>query len=114
MSGREPVKLSDALIEYFTANELFWHEKDAGCVSCGQEYVTISDHRCADCTGQPVRHCMHCLGDIEGLVNRDFARRLRGMSIDISEAFRERNTARRIDEARRAVEYRQQRGRVTP
>ena len=108
-TGREPVRLSDAVTEYLQALGLFWHEPDAGCVSCGNPYMTIADHRCTDCIGEPVRHCPHCLGDIEALLTRDFQRRLREMSADISEEFRARNVARRIDEARRAVEYRQRR-----
>lgn len=113
-TGREPVRLKDALTEYLADLGLHWHEPDSGCVSCGNPYMTIADHRCADCIGEPVRYCPCCLGDLEALLARDFQRRLREASWQASEAFRERNSARRIDEARRAMEYRQQRGRVTP
>ncbi|MBU6151866.1 MAG: hypothetical protein KGR25_10475 [Chloroflexi bacterium] len=108
-TGREPVRLSDALNEYLTDLGLYWHEPDSGCVSCGNPYLTIADHRCGDCTDQPVSHCPHCLGDIAGVVDRDLARRLRQMSWDISEEFRARNLARRLDEARRALAYRHSR-----
>jgi hypothetical protein len=104
--SRDPVALSDAVPET-VAMMLRWHEPDAGSVSCGETYLTIDDHRCGSCLGDKVRRCPHCLGDVEGLVDREVARRLREMSYDISQEFRRRNVARRIAEAQEAIARRQ-------
>jgi hypothetical protein len=89
------------------ASLLHWDEPDAGCVSCGETYLTLSDHRCGTCVGDKVRHCPMCLVDIEALVDREVSRRLRELSYDISEEFRRRNVARIIAEAQAAIAFRQ-------
>ena len=104
--SRDPVALSDAVPET-VASLLHWDEPDAGCVACGERVMTIDDHRCWSCRGLDVQHCPLCLGDIGALVDREVARRLRQMSVDISEEFRRRNVARRIAEAQAAIAFRQ-------
>lgn len=85
------------------AAELHWDEPDAGCVSCGQPHLTISDHRCGTCIDQPVAHCPHCLGDIAALIDREVTRRLRQASWDVAQAWVEIGQARRIDQAATAT-----------
>lgn len=87
-------------------NDLHWDEPDAGCVSCGQPFVTISDHRCADCLGEPVRYCQHCLEAIAPTIDRETVRRVRETSWEVSEGFVERGLLRRITAAHRAVQAR--------
>lgn len=65
-----------------------WQEPDAGCVTCGNRYVTVADHRCADCIGLDLRRCPHCLSDIDALVGRELVRRLRNASHDVNDAWR--------------------------
>jgi hypothetical protein len=104
--SREPVALADAVPETL-ATVMHWHEPDAGCVSCGQAFMTIEDHRCGTCLNDKVRHCPICLSDIEALVDREVARRLRELSYDISQEFAKRNLTRRMAEAREAIAFRQ-------
>jgi hypothetical protein len=71
------------------AIELHWDEPDTGCTSCGQTYLTVDDHRCADCIGDRVKVCPHCLTDIEAMIDREVVRRLRAASHDVNDAWTE-------------------------
>lgn len=92
------------------ANLLHWNEPDSGCVSCGQPYMTVVDHRCGTCIGEPVNHCPMCLADIASLIDREVVRRVREASWAVSEGFTDRQVLRRLTQAQRAVEFRRQMG----
>jgi hypothetical protein len=79
--------------------DYYWNEPDKGCVSCGQGVLTIVDHRCGMCLGDQVRFCPLCLGDIGAVVDRDFVRRVREASWDVSREWNERKYVELISRA---------------
>jgi hypothetical protein len=85
------------------ADDLHWDEPDAGCVSCGQPVVTVADHRCGSCLGQPVGFCPLCLGAIGAIVEREVARRWRAASGDVNEAWTVGSYLKRITAATNAL-----------
>ncbi len=68
---------------------LAWSEPDAGCVSCGEQYVTVAEHRCGECLGRSMHYCPHCLDDIAAIIDREVVRRLRATSHDVNDAWTE-------------------------
>jgi hypothetical protein len=84
-------------------DDLYWNEPDVGCVACGEPVLTVDDHRCGSCLGQPVGFCPLCLGAIGGIVEREVARRWRAASGDVSEAWTVGSYLKRIDAAVTAV-----------
>ena len=103
----KPATVTAEPFREWLASELKWDEPDAGCVTCGQPYVTVSDHRCGECLDGAVRHCPHCLEDISSLIDRETVRRLRSASGDVNAAWTEGKhlerlaTRQRVEKARR-------------
>lgn len=85
---------------------LHWDEPDAGCVGCGQPYLTIDDHRCGTCLGEPVGFCPLCLGAIGPLIEREVARRWRAASHDVNDDMTERDVFTTVKQAMAAEQAR--------
>lgn len=83
-----------------------WTRTDEGCAGCGKPYITVADHRCGECIGQPVRHCPHCLTDIAALIDREVVRRLRHASADVNTAWTQHAYYRRYRDRERALDAR--------
>jgi hypothetical protein len=91
-------------------SELHWGESHRYCVSCGDERIDIDDHRCGSCLDDDVRFCPCCGQDIGALVNRDFARRFRKASNDVSEIWSEKRLTSRWAEWQRVIAARAKAG----
>lgn len=89
-----------------TPHPLQWDEPDTGCVTCGQPYITVADHRCADCIGEPARHCPHCRESIADLIDREVVRRLRQASHDVNDTWVRHRYFDRVRDRERVLDAR--------
>jgi hypothetical protein len=81
------------------ADDLYWNEPDAGCVTCAQPVLTVADHRCGTCLGGPLLACPHCLGELGPVLDREIARRARETSWDVAEEWNRGNYFRALQRA---------------
>lgn len=75
--------------------ELHWDAAHRYCASCCGPFVEIFDGRCGTCIDDDLKFCPACGHGIGAMVNREFARRFRQVSNDVSEIWAERQMTSR-------------------